>query len=266
MRRTPPRTLGALGPRAGRTANSAIKCLWRVLHHWGHRIHSARPPPASSGAPQYPTKRRVPDASAPVAPASRIPHPAPTFAASGPLHPRPRDPASQIPRQAPAPSAPRRGGASWHLSSAANVAIPGSEAGHAAVELHGSRGRCPSSGSAEGATPAQTWSSGGHGDPRWIVEEREDGTNVNNGRWCGRAGAGAGAGAFGPPPCQAAGGMAGPLCEQPGPRACGVQWPGLSGASRAAALPLWGRGLRRCGGLPPPPAAQRAAVISLGRV
>uniref|UniRef100_A0A452R2W6 Activator of Hsp90 ATPase AHSA1-like N-terminal domain-containing protein n=1 Tax=Ursus americanus TaxID=9643 RepID=A0A452R2W6_URSAM len=26
------------------------------------------------------------------------------------------------------------------------------------------------------------------GDPRWIVEEREDGTNVNNWHWCGRAG------------------------------------------------------------------------------
>ncbi|KAH0521481.1 Activator of 90 kDa heat shock protein ATPase-like protein 2 [Microtus ochrogaster] len=26
----------------------------------------------------------------------------------------------------------------------------------------------------------------GQGDPRWIVEEREDGTNVNNWHWCGR--------------------------------------------------------------------------------
>jgi hypothetical protein len=25
----------------------------------------------------------------------------------------------------------------------------------------------------------------GQGDPRWIVEEREDGTNVNNWHWCG---------------------------------------------------------------------------------
>uniref|UniRef100_A0A2I3GMY3 Activator of Hsp90 ATPase AHSA1-like N-terminal domain-containing protein n=1 Tax=Nomascus leucogenys TaxID=61853 RepID=A0A2I3GMY3_NOMLE len=26
----------------------------------------------------------------------------------------------------------------------------------------------------------------GQGDPRWIVEEREDGTNVNNWHWCER--------------------------------------------------------------------------------
>nr|XP_023474819.1 activator of 90 kDa heat shock protein ATPase homolog 2 isoform X4 [Equus caballus] len=32
----------------------------------------------------------------------------------------------------------------------------------------------------------------GQGDPRWIVEEREDGTNVNNWHWCGRAAAGPG--------------------------------------------------------------------------
>ena len=25
----------------------------------------------------------------------------------------------------------------------------------------------------------------GEGDPRWIVEERADGTNVNNWHWCG---------------------------------------------------------------------------------
>ncbi|XP_030777515.1 activator of 90 kDa heat shock protein ATPase homolog 2 isoform X2 [Rhinopithecus roxellana] len=34
----------------------------------------------------------------------------------------------------------------------------------------------------------------GQGDPRWIVEEREDGTNVNNWHWCGRQGGAAGGG------------------------------------------------------------------------
>lgn len=39
----------------------------------------------------------------------------------------------------------------------------------------------------EAAPPAQMakW---GQGDPRWVVEEREDGANMNNWHWCGRGG------------------------------------------------------------------------------
>ncbi|KAK2092531.1 hypothetical protein P7K49_029059 [Saguinus oedipus] len=63
----------------------------------------------------------------------------------------------------------------------------------------------------------------GQGDPRWIVEEREDGTNVNNWHWCGRR-----------PPSGVSGGR-------------GLRW-GLCGARGARLLSAAGRGAR-----PPPP-------------
>lgn len=86
----------------------------------------------------------------------------------------------------------------------------------------------------------------GQGDPRWIVEEREDGTNVNNWHWCGRAGARAAV--SGPPPSGAAGrGGAG------GPSACvlclGEGAAGVSGRLPGRGEPRAGRGLHRCRGL-----------------
>ena len=80
----------------------------------------------------------------------------------------------------------------------------------------------------------------GQGDPRWIVEEREDGTNVNNWHWCGRAVAGAAA--SGPPPSGAGGrgggGEPSVSARRPVPRVQGR--PGVSGR-------LPGRGGPRAG-------------------
>lgn len=42
--------------------------------------------------------------------------------------------------------------------------------------------RAPATGALVRSAAMAKW---GQGDPRWIVEEREDGTNVNNWHWCG---------------------------------------------------------------------------------
>lgn len=87
----------------------------------------------------------------------------------------------------------------------------------------------------EAAPPAQMakGSKGTHGDPCWVVEEREDGANVNNWHWCGRSGAPAAARGSRPSgaartvrplrilaPCALGAGRAWPhLVAPPGPRA-----------------------------------------------
>lgn len=38
---------------------------------------------------------------------------------------------------------------------------------------------------AEGGVGQRVMAKWGHGDPRWIVEERADATNVNNWHWWG---------------------------------------------------------------------------------
>lgn len=66
-----------------------------------------------------------------------------------------------------------RGGDFWHFLGAAGVRLTALLAGNP---------RAPATRALVVSAAMAKW---GQGDPRWIVEEREDGTNVNNWHWCG---------------------------------------------------------------------------------
>lgn len=75
---------------------------------------------------------------------------------------------------------PARGGDFWHFLRAAGVRL---------TDLLAGNPRAPATRALVVSAAMAKW---GQGDPRWIVEEREDGTNVNNWHWCGGPGARAG--------------------------------------------------------------------------
>lgn len=79
-----------------------------------------------------------------------------------------------------------RGGDFWHFLGAAGVRL---------TDLLAGNPRAPATRALVVSAAMAKW---GQGDPRWIVEEREDGTNVNNWHWCGgpRARAGGRAGSW----------------------------------------------------------------------
>ena len=66
-----------------------------------------------------------------------------------------------------------RGGDFWHFLGAA---------GDRLTDLLAGNPRAPATRAVVVSAAMAKW---GQGDPRWIVEEREDGTNVNNWHWCG---------------------------------------------------------------------------------
>lgn len=66
-----------------------------------------------------------------------------------------------------------RGGDFWHFLGAA---------GDRLTDLLAGNPRAPATRALVVSAAMAKW---GQGDPRWIVEEREDGTNVNNWHWCG---------------------------------------------------------------------------------
>lgn len=66
-----------------------------------------------------------------------------------------------------------RGGDFWHFLGAAGVRL---------TDLRAGNPRAPVTRALVVSAAMAKW---GQGDPRWIVEEREDGTNVNNWHWCG---------------------------------------------------------------------------------
>lgn len=73
-----------------------------------------------------------------------------------------------------------RGGDFWHFLGPASVGLANLQAGNP---------RLPATGVLVVCAFRAAMAKWGQGDPRWIVEEREDGTNVNNWHWCGgRAG------------------------------------------------------------------------------
>lgn len=73
-----------------------------------------------------------------------------------------------------------RGGDFWHFLGPASVGLANLQAGNP---------RLPATGVLVVCAARAAMAKWGQGDPRWIVEEREDGTNVNNWHWCGgRAG------------------------------------------------------------------------------
>lgn len=78
-----------------------------------------------------------------------------------------------------------RGGDFWHFLGPAGVGLANLQAGNP---------RVPATGFLVVCAAMAKW---GQGDPRWIVEEREDGTNVNNWHWCGRRAGGWASGAGG---------------------------------------------------------------------
>ncbi|XP_054330769.1 LOW QUALITY PROTEIN: activator of 90 kDa heat shock protein ATPase homolog 2-like [Pongo pygmaeus] len=127
-----------------------------------------RPSQVAQAAPSRPSARRR-------AVEPRPPQPLPAPAS-------PRDPP---PRSRPGlPGAPRRGGAGgrafWQFLGAANAPPRGSAAGNAGFGALGA--------TAFACFPPSPRRRGqvGPGDPRWIVEEREEGTNVNNWHWTER--------------------------------------------------------------------------------
>lgn len=82
-------------------------------------------------------------------------------------------------RGRPGPRA-ARGGDFWHFLGPASVGLANLQAGNP---------RLPATGVLVVCAVRAAMAKWGQGDPRWIVEEREDGTNVNNWHWCGgRAG------------------------------------------------------------------------------
>ncbi|XP_024900867.1 uncharacterized protein AHSA2P isoform X1 [Pteropus alecto] len=79
------------------------------------------------------------------------------------------------------------GGGFWHFLGAANGLILGSENGNVG-DGAAPHPLPPSSPALREAVPQAQMAEWGQGDLRW-VEEREDGANVNNWQWCGRAAA-----------------------------------------------------------------------------
>ncbi|XP_011797226.1 PREDICTED: uncharacterized protein LOC105511659 [Colobus angolensis palliatus] len=164
-----------LGSQAPATQSPVIRRREpRASQHRGS-CSGLRPWQAAQAAPSRPSVRRraaEPRRSEPL-PASASPY-------DPPLRSRPG-----------LPGAPRRGGAFWQFLGAANAPLQGSAAGNAGF---GAASPWPLRVFHPVCAARAAMAKWGQGDPRWIVEEREDGTNVNNWHWCGRQGGAAGGG------------------------------------------------------------------------